>query len=137
MRFQRIEVRAAVALLFLFAPVAAGETPATQPATAPATQPVPRPPLKLGALLMDVSQQADGARQVRNFGGNLVINGVMAKSRGQEMGLRRRDVIKRINGQEMKTVQDVIDAVQTGKLLEIEILRDKEPMTLRERPNIT
>ena len=123
--------------------IATVAAPATQPATGPAaaTQPAnaASPRRVLGIVVEDLNtrQGPGNAALIDQLGGNLVVNAVRAKSRAEELGLKQRDVIKRVNGQDVTTVKEIIDAVQKGKLLEIEILRDKRPLTLREQPSVS
>src|SRR4051812_18670080 len=87
-------------------PLAAPERPDASPGAAPTT----RPAARLGIVLMDLNHYDNGPADAREFGGNLVINGVNAGSRAEKMGFRVGDVIKRINGKDVATVQDVLRA---------------------------
>jgi len=142
MRYVRLATMAAclVAGITVDTAVAA---PATQPAsaTAPATQPAPPPrpaKAKLGIAVSDLRNDPNQKGLIEEFGGHLIVQAALPRSRAERMGLKSGDVIRRINGKEVDTVRDVQDAVrETDKLFEIEILRKKEPMTLREQPNVS
>ena len=113
-------------------------SPAAAPATAPATAPVTRPAPRLGIMLMDLRHYADAERQIAAFGGTLIVNAVAPGSRAERMGFRVADVVKRVNGNDVATVADVIAAVQAAvqaaQALEIEVLRDGVQLLLRETP---
>jgi regulator of sigma E protease len=51
-----------------------------------------------------------------------------------EAGLKKGDVIVRINGKEIHSTSDVIDKVQTGKKLVMEIVRGSRWMTITVQP---
>lgn len=51
-----------------------------------------------------------------------------------EAGLKKGDVIVRINGKEIHSTNDVIDKVQTGKKLVMEIVRGSRWMTITVQP---
>ena len=110
---------------------------AEPPTSAPATSQPAQPPPRLGIVLMDANHYADAANRIRGFGGNLIVNFVKRGSRAEKMGLRQADVIKRINGKDMSTVDDVLDAVKTGQALKIEILRKRKPLVVSEIPELT
>ena len=103
--------------------------PSTRPTTAPATQPARR----LGIMLMDENHYEGGEKQIREFGGNLVVNVVTAGSRAEKMGLKIGDAIKRINGKDMGTVPDVASAVRDADLLKIEVIRAHKSITIEEK----
>jgi S1-C subfamily serine protease len=72
---------------------------------------------------MDVSMHDDGQQQIRALGGNLIVNEVMPGSRAERLGLLPGDAIKRIDGQPVATVEDVMAAVRRGGLLKVEVVR--------------
>src|SRR4051794_20917630 len=103
--------------------------PATRPATAPATQPAARG--RFGMVVDDLSHRPNGEAMVKQFGGNLVVSGVTKGSRAERTGVRVGDVITHIDGKEVHTYQDLIDASRAPGLKVLDILRDKQPMTLK------
>jgi len=104
----------------------------TDPTTTPATQPDNHK--KLGIYVIDENNYANGKAAIQFFGGNLVVNAVLPNSRAQRMGMQIGDAIKRINGQDMHTPADIIAQAQSGDLLDIDIIRNHNPMTLNESP---
>ncbi len=87
----------------------------------------------LGIYLMDERYLGDGAEEIPKLGGYLVVNGVIKGSRAEKMGLQALDVIKRINGRDLSTMEEVISAVRADGLLKIEVLRSRTPLTLQEK----
>lgn len=116
---------------------ATSERPSTSPSTRPTTKPTTRPAAtqpagrRLGILVVDLNTQHQ-EDQIPDFGGNLIVNEVKPGSRAERLGLRVGDAIKWINGEEMKTGRDVIDAVQSSDKLKIEVIRDHKPHTFDE-----
>jgi S1-C subfamily serine protease len=86
----------------------------------------------LGIYLVDENHMDDGAGLIRELGGNLVVNHVISGSRAERMGLKLADVIKRINGKDMSTADDVLAEVRNSETVEIEIIRDGKNLTLGE-----
>jgi len=84
-------------------------------------------------MLMDENHYEGGEKQIREFGGNLVVNVVTAGSRAEKMGLKIGDAIKRINGKDMGTVPDVASAVRDADLLKIEVIRAHKSITIEEK----
>jgi len=124
---------ATVVLICLSAPALAAPAP-TQPATGPATQPAPK--ARFGMVVDDLNHHPNGAGAAKALGGNLYVNGILKGSRAERTGLRLRDVLLRIDGKEVHTIQDVLDAVHTPGLKVFDILRDQQPMTLKEPPEV-
>jgi S1-C subfamily serine protease len=103
---------------------------ATQPATQPATK------ARFGMVVDDLNHHPNGAGAAKALGGNLYVNGILKGSRAERTGLRLRDVLLRIDGKEVHAIQDVLDAVHTPGLKDFDILRDKQPITLKEPPEV-
>jgi hypothetical protein len=119
--------------------------PTTSPATTgPTTAPaayyppllvLPPPPpgqRRLGISLEDLRLRDNADPRIKQFGGSLLVNRVIGGSIAEKMGLRTGDVVKKIDGREVRTVQDAIRLVQTPGLLHIEIVRDGKSLTIDE-----
>jgi S1-C subfamily serine protease len=117
----------------------ASERPSTSPTSRPSTKPTTRAAAattrpaagrRLGIRVVDLAK--DGPAQIPSFGGNLIVNEVSPGSRAERLGLRMGDAIKWINGKEMTTAEDVVDAVQRSEKLKIEVIRNNAPRTFDE-----
>jgi hypothetical protein len=65
--------------------------------------------------------------------GGLMISVVTPGSRGQKIGLTAQDVVHAINGQAISTVRDLRAALMKNPRLEVDITRDGQEMTLKEK----
>ena len=104
--------------------------PTTAPTTEPATQPTSRPFRRLGVRVQDLSQRPDGEDQVGIFGGNLWVDHTIEGSRAEQLGLRRGDIIKRINGVEVNNVPDMLTAIRAADTVTVDIIRNGKPLKL-------
>jgi S1-C subfamily serine protease len=108
-------------IMTMLMPPSANSLRADPPATQPTTQ-------KARPLLGIFLQEANN---------DVTITKVGMGSRADHMGLRAGDIIKRVNGNEIKHPEDVRHEVDKRKLVEIEILRDGQTMKIKEHPAIT
>jgi hypothetical protein len=110
--------------------------PSTTPAAyVPPFLVLPPPPpgqRRLEIALEDLHRMGFTEDRIRELGGTLVINGVVGGSIAEKMGLRSGDIIRRVNGKQVRTIQDVIRQVQVPGMVHIEIVRNDKPLTLDE-----
>ena len=69
-----------------------------------------------------------------DFEGGVFLAQVTRGGRGAEGGLRRGDVITAINGRPVYSAQEVIDIVQKGKQMDMEVLRGRQKIICRVTP---
>jgi hypothetical protein len=118
----------------LLADVAArsNDQPATAPSAAPTTAPTSRPWI-LGIYVEDANDVEGMKDHVGAMGGNLFINWVVPGSRAEKMGLKELDVIRRVNGKEMRLPEQVLEEVHVSAKVTIDIIRNgDQSMTLTE-----
>jgi S1-C subfamily serine protease len=66
------------------------------------------------------------------LGQGVVVVTVPADSLGQTLGLRKHDLIKTINGRAIESVDQVQDALDSADKVQIEVIREGKPVTLKE-----
>ncbi len=123
---------ACVVLVAMLSAAVFGDPPATEPTTAPTTVPTTQPIRRLGIRVEDLSEGPDGEDQVWLFGGNLRIRIVIEGSRAEQMGILRGDIIKRINGKEVKTTADVAGEIRASDRVTLDVLRKGKPLQISE-----
>ena len=69
-----------------------------------------------------------------NFEGGVFLAQVTRGGRGAEGGLKRGDVIVAVNGRPVYSAQEVIDIVQKGKQMDMEVLRGRQKVICRVTP---
>ena len=69
-----------------------------------------------------------------NFEGGVLLARVTQGGRGAEGGLKRGDVIVAVNGQPVSSAQEVINIVQKGKQMDMEVLRGRKKVICRVTP---
>ena len=69
-----------------------------------------------------------------NFEGGVFLAQVTQGGRGAEGGLKRGDVIVAVNGQPVSSAQEVINIVQKGKQMDMEVLRGRKKVICRVTP---
>ena len=69
-----------------------------------------------------------------NFEGGVFLAQVTRGGRGAEGGLKRGDVIVAVNGRPVYSAQEIIDIVQKGKQMDMEVLRGRQKVICRVTP---
>lgn len=69
-----------------------------------------------------------------NFEGGVFLAQVTRGGRGAEGGLKRGDIIVAVNGRPVYSAQEVIDIVQKGKQVDMEVLRGRQKVICRVTP---
>ena len=69
-----------------------------------------------------------------NFEGGVFLAQVTRGGRGAEGGLKRGDIIVAVNGRPVYSAQEVIDIVQKGKQMNMEVLRGRQKVICRVTP---
>jgi serine protease Do len=94
----------------------------------------------LGVSIQDLNEELADYFGITNQQGAVVIK-VLKMSPAEKAGFKEGDVIKRFAGKEVEDVRSLVKEVgrtEVGKTVNVEIIRDKRPLTLRvkvaERP---
>ena len=87
----------------------------------------------LGVKVQDLNQELAEYFGISDQKGALVAK-VLKGSPAQKAGLKEGDVIRKFNGQEVENTSDLVNKVahtEAGKTAEIEVIRNKKPLTLK------
>lgn len=106
--------------------------PTTEPTTEPTTAPTIRPGRRLGIGVEDLTERADGEDQIWLLGGNLRVIRVVKDSRAERLGVQVGDLVKRINGREMKTTGDIFSEIRASETVTLDLMRKGKPLTIAE-----